>query len=57
MQVSFRNLIFDILKILQKHYFGTMWHYLCFLSMPKKHYKNGETVKNLTLDLDQLLTH
>ena len=22
----FENLIFDIPKILQKHYFGTMWH-------------------------------
>ena len=28
MQFSFENLIFDIPKILQKHYFGTMWHYL-----------------------------
>ena len=26
----FENLIFDISKILQKHYFDTLWHYLCF---------------------------
>ena len=29
MQFLFENIIFDIPKILQKHYFGTMWHYLC----------------------------
>ena len=26
----FENLIFDIPKILQKHYFDTLLHYLCF---------------------------
>ena len=26
----FENLIFDKPKILQKHYFDTLWHYLCF---------------------------
>ena len=30
MQFSFENLIFDKPKILQKHYFDTLWHYLCF---------------------------
>ena len=38
----FENLIFDIPKILQKHYFGTMWHYLCFQKY-QKHYKIGES--------------
>ena len=35
MQLSLENLIFDIPKILQKHYFGTMWHYLRFQKYPK----------------------
>ena len=57
----FENLIFDIPKILQKHYFCTMWHYLCFQKCPKKHYKNGKTMKKnldhfLTLNLDHFLT-
>ena len=26
----FENLIFDIPQILQKHYFDTLLHYLCF---------------------------
>ena len=60
MQFFFENLIFDIPKILQKHYFGTMRHYLCFQKYPKKHYKMGKTMKNLdqflTLSLDQFLT-
>ena len=60
MQFSFRKPHFGIPKILQKHYFGTMWHDLCFLNMPKKHY-NGENSENklgpvLTLDLDQFWT-
>ena len=37
----FENLIFDIPKILQNHYVGTVWHYLCFQKY-QKHYKNGE---------------
>ena len=28
--ILFENLIFDIPKILQKHYFDTLLHYLCF---------------------------
>ena len=30
MQFSFENLIFDIPQILQKNYFDTLLHYLCF---------------------------
>ena len=41
----FENLIFDIPKILQKHYFDTMWHYLRFQKCPKNIIKMGETVK------------
>ena len=56
----FENLIFDIPKILQKHYFGTMWHYLCFQKYPQNTIKMGKQWKNLdqflTLDLDQFLT-
>ena len=53
----FENLIFDIPKILQKHYFGTVWHYLCFPKCPKNTIKLMKTAKKLdqflTLDLDQ----
>ena len=60
MQFSFRKPHFDILQILQKHYFGTMWHYLCFQKYPQNTMKMGKTVKQnldqfLTLDLDQFL--
>ena len=55
MQFSFRKPHCDIPTILQKHYFGTMWHYLCFFKHVQKHYKNGETVKNLDQFLAQLL--
>ena len=45
----------------EKHYFGTMWHYLCFQKYPKTLQKWGKQwTKNLdqflTLDLDQFLT-
>ena len=46
----FKNLIFDIPKILQKHYFGTVWHYLCFQKYPENTINIGKTVK---IDLDQ----
>ena len=45
MQFLFENLIFDILKTLQKHFFSTMWHYLCFQKYPQNTIK-WETVKN-----------
>ena len=41
----FENIIFDIPKILQKHYFGTTWHYLCFFNIPQNTIKTGKTVK------------
>ena len=48
MQFSFENLIFDIPKILQKHYFGTMWHYLCFQKYPKTLYKREKNSEEKT---------
>ena len=44
-QFLFRNLIFDILAILQQHYFGTPYTLSVKLSIPKKHDKIGETSK------------
>ena len=41
----FENLIFDIPQILQKHYFDTLLHYLCFQKYPKNTIKMGKTVK------------
>ena len=62
MQFLFKNLVFDIPKILQKHYFGTMWHYLCSQTYPKNTIKMGKDSEKktwtsfVTLDLDQFLT-
>ena len=42
--IFFSNLIFDIPTILQKHYFGTMWHYSCF-KHAQKHFKHGKQWK------------
>ena len=47
MQFLFENLIFDIPQILQKHYFGKIWHYLRFQKYPKNTLKMGKTVKKL----------
>ena len=58
----FENLIFDIPQILQKHYFDTLLHYLCFSKCPQNTIKMGEKQwkKNLdhflTLNLDHFLT-
>ena len=63
MQFSFRKPHFWQPKILQKHYFDTLWHYLCYKKKPKNHYKTGEQTakKNLdqflTYNLDQFLTY
>ena len=40
MQLSIRKPHFWHPEISRKHYFGTMWHYLCVLNIPKKHYKH-----------------
>ena len=40
---------FDIPKILRKHYFGTMWHYLCFQKYPRNTIKMEKTMKKLGL--------
>ena len=60
MRFLFENLIFDIPKILQKHYFGAMWHYLFFQRCPQNTIKMGKQCEKLdqflTLNLDQFLT-
>ena len=38
---------FDKPKILQKHSFDTLWHYLCFYN-GKKHCKTGEKQQKKT---------
>ena len=63
MQFSFRKPHFWQPKILQKHYFDTLWHYLCYKKSQKKHYKKGEKQQKknldqfLTYNLDQFLTY
>ena len=63
MQLSFRKPHFrDPQNFAKKHYFGTMWHYLCFQKYPPNTIKMGgkQWKQNLdqflTLNLDQFLT-
>ena len=53
MQFSFRKPHFWLPKILQKHYFDTLWHYMCY-KKSQKYYKTGENSKK---NLDQFLTY